>query len=203
MRVGDDPQAQVQRPSRRAALGRSAQSRGEFPFGARLRFPQDIRNQRRYRQHRREELLKLRQTLRALDAKTLFYEEQINYYNQYIRSCLHGLAASNKANGKGKKLQPLRYTAARLLEMGVLLEIQDLPASQFRNVIFDIVPCREPGRFQVKAQFMGIDMERFQLHYQDLLQLQYEGVAVMKMFGKAKVNVNLLLFLLNKKFFKK
>lgn len=163
----------------------------------------DIRNQRRYRQHRREELLKLRQTLRALDAKTLFYEEQIDYYNQYIRSCLDGLAASNKANGKGKKLQPLRYTAARLLEMGVLLEIQDLPASQFRNVIFDIVPCREPGRFQVKAQFMGIDMERFQLHYQDLLQLQYEGVAVMKMFGKAKVNVNLLLFLLNKKFFKK
>ena len=38
---------------------------------------------------------------------------------------------------------------------------------------------------------------------QDLLQLQYEGVAVMKMFDKAKVNVNLLIFLLNKKFFKK
>ncbi|XP_031466412.1 uncharacterized protein LOC116240216 [Phasianus colchicus] len=74
---------------------------------------------------------------------------------------------------------------------------------RLKNVVFDIVPCREPGRFQVKAQFMGVDMERFQLHYQDLLQLQYEGVAVMKMFGKAKVNVNLLLFLLNKKFFKK
>lgn len=39
--------------------------------------------------------------------------------------------------------------------------------------------------------------------FQDLLQLQYEGVAVMKMFDKAKVNVNLLIFLLNKKFFKK
>lgn len=38
---------------------------------------------------------------------------------------------------------------------------------------------------------------------QDLLQLQYEGVAVMKMFDKAKINVNLLIFLLNKKFFKK
>ncbi|XP_010710302.1 ras GTPase-activating-like protein IQGAP3 [Meleagris gallopavo] len=94
----------------------------------------DIRNQRRYRQHRREELLKLRQTLRALDAKTLFYEEQIDYYNQYIRSCLDSLAASNKLSGKSKKLQPLRYSAARLSEMGVLLEIQDLPASQY-------VPC--------------------------------------------------------------
>ena len=38
---------------------------------------------------------------------------------------------------------------------------------------------------------------------QDLLQLQYEGVAVMKLFNKAKVNVNLLIFLLNKKLLRK
>lgn len=38
---------------------------------------------------------------------------------------------------------------------------------------------------------------------QDLLQLQYEGVAVMKLFGRATVNVNLLIFLLNKKFYGK
>uniref|UniRef100_A0A8C3P5M9 IQ motif containing GTPase activating protein 3 n=1 Tax=Cyanoderma ruficeps TaxID=181631 RepID=A0A8C3P5M9_9PASS len=163
----------------------------------------DIRHQRRHRQQRRRELLKLRQTLEGLDAKTLFYEEQIDYYNQYIKTCLDNLAASNKVSGKSKKLPSLHYTAAQLWEKGVLLEIQDLPPSQLRNVIFDIIPCEESGRFQVKAKFMGIDMERFQLHYQDLLQLQYEGVAVMKMFEKAKVNVNLLIFLLNKKFFKK
>uniref|UniRef100_A0A8C9NKE2 IQ motif containing GTPase activating protein 3 n=1 Tax=Serinus canaria TaxID=9135 RepID=A0A8C9NKE2_SERCA len=163
----------------------------------------DIRNQRRHRQQRRRELLKLRQTLEGLDAKTLFYEEQIDYYNQYIKTCLDNLAASNKGSGKSKKLPSLHYTAAQLWEKGVLLEIQDLPPSQLRNVVFDIIPCEESGRFQVKAKFMGIDMEHFQLHYQDLLQLQYEGVAVMKMFHKAKVNVNLLIFLLNKKFFKK
>ncbi|NXE94639.1 IQGA3 protein, partial [Menura novaehollandiae] len=172
----------------------------------------DIRNQWRHRQQRRGDLLKLRQTLEGLDAKTLFYEEQVDYYNQYIKTCLDNLAASNKCacssfssrvSGKSKKLPSLHYTAAQLWEKGVLLEIQDLPPSQFRNVIFDIIPCEESGRFQVKAKFMGIDMERFQLHYQDLLQLQYEGVAVMKMFDKAKVNVNLLIFLLNKKFFKK
>uniref|UniRef100_A0A8C0ZDC1 IQ motif containing GTPase activating protein 3 n=1 Tax=Cyanistes caeruleus TaxID=156563 RepID=A0A8C0ZDC1_CYACU len=163
----------------------------------------DIRNQRRHRQQRRRELLKLRQTLEGLDAKTLFYEEQIDYYNQYIKTCLDNLAASSKVSGKSKKLPSLHYTAAQLWEKGVLLEIQDLPPSQLKNVIFDIIPCEESGRFQVKAKFMGIDMECFQLHYQDLLQLQYEGVAVMKMFDKAKVNVNLLIFLLNKKFFKK
>lgn len=38
---------------------------------------------------------------------------------------------------------------------------------------------------------------------QDLLQLQYEGVAVMKIFDRATINVNLLIFLLNKKFYEK
>ncbi|XP_030043765.1 ras GTPase-activating-like protein IQGAP3 [Microcaecilia unicolor] len=163
----------------------------------------DICNQRRYRQHRKAELVKLQQTLQGLNSKTMFYEEQIDYYNQYIKTCLDNLTANGKVTSKNKKQPSLSYTAARLFEKGVLLEIEDLPVTQFRNVIFDIVPCDEAGKFQVKAKFLGVDMEKFQLHYQDLLQLQYEGVAVMKMFGKAKVNVNLLLFLLNKKFFKK
>lgn len=63
-------------------------------FLGRLCFLQDIRNQRRYRQHRKGELLKLRQTLEGLNAKTLFYEEQIDYYNQYIKTCLDNLAAN-------------------------------------------------------------------------------------------------------------
>nr|XP_056709157.1 ras GTPase-activating-like protein IQGAP3 [Euleptes europaea] len=160
----------------------------------------DICNQRQYRQHRKAELVKLQQTLHGLNSKRMFYEEQVDYYNQYIRTCLDNLAARNKLS---KKQTTLHYTAARLFEKGVLLEIEDLPVSQLRNVIFDIVPCGEAGQFQVKAKFMGIDMEKFLLHYQDLLQLQYEGVAVMKMFDKARINVNLLIFLLNKKFFKK
>uniref|UniRef100_A0A8C4SY72 IQ motif containing GTPase activating protein 3 n=2 Tax=Erpetoichthys calabaricus TaxID=27687 RepID=A0A8C4SY72_ERPCA len=161
----------------------------------------DIRNQRRYRQRRQAELVKLRQTLQSLHAKSAFYGEQIDYYNQYIKTCLDNLTTNGK--GKKEKRPILSYTAARLHEKGVLLEVEDLPVSQFRNVIFDIVRCEEEvGTFQVKARFMGVDMEKFPLRYQDLLQLQYEGVAVMKML-KAKVNVNLLIFLLNKKFFKK
>uniref|UniRef100_A0A672FNX4 Uncharacterized protein n=1 Tax=Salarias fasciatus TaxID=181472 RepID=A0A672FNX4_SALFA len=57
--------------------------------------------------------------------------------------------------------------------------------------MFDISPSEEVGDFEVKAKFMGVEMEKVQLHFQDLLQLQYE------------VNVNLLIFLLNKKFYGK
>uniref|UniRef100_A0A8C2I3L9 IQ motif containing GTPase activating protein 3 n=1 Tax=Cyprinus carpio TaxID=7962 RepID=A0A8C2I3L9_CYPCA len=159
----------------------------------------DIRHQRVYRQRRQAELVKLRETLNSLQCKSCFHSEQVDYYSQYIHTCLQNLT-----NSKGKKKRAtLSYTAARLHEKGVLLEIEDLPVTQFKNVIFDIVPGDEDGTFLVKARFMGVDMERFPLKYQDLLQLQYEEVAVMKMFDKAKVNVNLLIFLLNKKFFKK
>uniref|UniRef100_A0A8D0CK02 IQ motif containing GTPase activating protein 3 n=1 Tax=Scleropages formosus TaxID=113540 RepID=A0A8D0CK02_SCLFO len=172
----------------------------------------DIRHQRLYRQRRQAELVKLRQTLNSLHCKSSFHSEQVDYYSQYITTCLDNFTSKNRLKvsncpvvsvGKKNKQLALMYTAARLHEKGVLLEIEDLPVTQFKNVIFDIVPSEERGTFLVKARFMGVDMEKFPLKYQDLLQLQYEGVAVMKMFDKAKVNVNLLIFLLNKKFFKK
>uniref|UniRef100_A0A3B4BP23 Ras GTPase-activating-like protein IQGAP3 n=1 Tax=Pygocentrus nattereri TaxID=42514 RepID=A0A3B4BP23_PYGNA len=162
----------------------------------------DIRHQRLYRQRRQAELVKLKQTLHSLHCKSSFQSEQVDYYSQYISTCLRNLTAAD-SKGKKSKQPTLTYTAARLHEKGVLLEIEDLPITQFKNVIFDIIPSEEGGTFLVKARFLGVDMERFPLKYQDLLQLQYEGVAVMKMFDKAKVNVNLLIFLLNKKFFKK
>ncbi|XP_066094279.1 ras GTPase-activating-like protein IQGAP1 [Saccopteryx bilineata] len=170
----------------------------------------DIRNQRRYRQRRKAELVKLQQTYAALNSKATFYGEQVDYYKSYIKTCLDNLASKGKVSkkpremkGKKSKKISLKYTAARLHEKGVLLEIEDLQANQFKNVIFEISPTEEVGDFEVKAKFMGVQMETFMLHYQDLLQLQYEGVAVMKLFDRAKVNVNLLIFLLNKKFYGK
>ncbi|MGH0177013.1 UNVERIFIED_CONTAM: hypothetical protein FKN15_074157 [Acipenser sinensis] len=121
---------------------------------------QDIRNQRRYRQRRKAELVKLQQTNGALNSKSSFYAVQIDYYNQYIKTCMDNLASKGKVSkkpGQVKKSKQVsqKYTAARLHEKG------------------------------------------------DLLQLQYEGVAVMKLFDRATVNVNLLIFLLNKKFYGK
>lgn len=102
---------------------------------------------------------------------------------------------------------------------------------RFKNVIFEISPSEAVGVFDVKAKFMGVHLETLQIEYQvallgpeifreeveqmttraglllslsqDLLQLQYEGVAVMKIFDRATINVNLLIFLLNKKFYEK
>uniref|UniRef100_A0AAY4BE40 Ras GTPase-activating-like protein IQGAP2 n=1 Tax=Denticeps clupeoides TaxID=299321 RepID=A0AAY4BE40_9TELE len=175
----------------------------------------DIRYQRRYRQRRKAELVKLQQTLNALNSKAAFFQEQINYYDMYIKTCLDNLDRKNarrsiKLDKKGEekgsrksKQSSLKYTAARLHEKGVILEIEGVQSNQLKNVMFDISPTEEVGDFEVKAKFLGVEVEKVQLHFQDLLQLQYEGVAVMKMFDRAKVNVNLLIFLLNKKFYGK
>ncbi|MGH0153198.1 UNVERIFIED_CONTAM: hypothetical protein FKN15_023967, partial [Acipenser sinensis] len=139
----------------------------------------DIRNQRRYRQRRKAELVKLQQTLNALNSKTAFYEDQVNYYDTYIKTCLDNLNRKNarrsikvdkkgdeKGNRKSFKHSSLRYTAARLYEKGVILEIEGLQTSQFKNVMFDISPSEEVGDFEVKAKFMGVEMEKVQLHFQ-------------------------------------
>jgi len=38
-------------------------------------------------------MIRLKQTLKALATKRSFYEEQINYYNKYVKTCLDNLAA--------------------------------------------------------------------------------------------------------------
>ncbi|KAK2148244.1 hypothetical protein LSH36_507g01001 [Paralvinella palmiformis] len=149
---------------------------------------QDIRNQRLYRQHRKQEMVRIRNTLKSLESKRAFFEEQIDYYNQYVKTCLDNL--STKGN------------AAKLHEKGIVLDIEELPPNQFKNVLFEIHATENVGVFHVYAKFMGVNMEKVELVFQDLLQLQYEGVSVMKMY-KAKINVNLLIFLLNKKFYGK
>uniref|UniRef100_A0A669CUB1 IQ motif containing GTPase activating protein 2 n=1 Tax=Oreochromis niloticus TaxID=8128 RepID=A0A669CUB1_ORENI len=159
----------------------------------------DIRYQRRYRQRRKAELVKLQQTLTALNSKTAFYQDQMNYYDAYIKTCLDNL---NRNSGKEKQMLNYNFKQTRVLSH-ILCSLLVFLSLRFKNVMFDISPTEEVGDFEVKAKFMGVEMEKVQLHFQDLLQLQYEGVAVMKMFDKAKVNVNLLIFLLNKKFYGK
>ena len=57
---------------------------------------QDFRSFRLQRQLRRKEMKRLHCTLNNLRTKRSFFEEQINYYNQYVRICLDRQAAKAK-----------------------------------------------------------------------------------------------------------
>ncbi|XP_063616676.1 ras GTPase-activating-like protein IQGAP1 [Cydia splendana] len=174
----------------------------------------DLCNKGKYRQAQRRALATLTRTKQSLHEKTKYYEEKCKSYDEYIRSCLANLHAGKRSvhaslRRSGKDIQKLKskltikYSGAKLLERGVLLEIDGLPPSQFKNVQFEITPTDHNGVFTVKGKFMGVEMDSIEVDIQDLLQKQYEGCAVMDMFGKAKINVNLLIFLLNSKFYGK
>lgn len=55
---------------------------------------QDIRQQRLRRQRRGAELQRLSHTLRSLQEKSAFHSEQVDFYRDYITSCLDNLTAS-------------------------------------------------------------------------------------------------------------
>ena len=102
-------------------------------------FLQDIRNQHRYRQQRKQELKRLSETLDKLNSKASFYEEQMDYYHQYVKACLDQLAKAGskvrvqgpgQQGGAGFKKQSIKYTAHKLHEKGVILEIEGLPNHQ-------------------------------------------------------------------------
>ncbi|CAL8250601.1 unnamed protein product [Boreogadus saida] len=89
------------------------------------------------------------------------------------------LAEVHQGEEKGsKKLkqQSLKYNGARSTKKGVGMEIEGLQANQFKNVIFISRTCSSYSN---------------------------DGGRRHEVFDKAKVNVNLLVFLLNKKFYGK
>ncbi|XP_012270076.1 ras GTPase-activating-like protein IQGAP1 [Orussus abietinus] len=174
----------------------------------------DLCNKGKYRIVRNKELQALRATKQRLEEKVKYYQEQVQFYNKYIQRCLENLHAGKgslhaikmtqkNSHGKLKSKMTLKYSAAKLHEKGILLEIDGLPQSQFKNVSFEISPTEHNGIFIIRGKFMGVEMEKLDVDIQNLLEMQFEGSPIMDMFGKAKINVNLLLYLLNRKFYGK
>jgi Ras GTPase-activating-like protein IQGAP2/3 len=69
------------------------------------------------------------------------------------------------------------------------------------NKITLTISCEEIGCFDVEVSVLGVKVPgKFEIKLQDLLESQFNGVQVINLFDDlVKVNVNLLIFLINKK----
>jgi Ras GTPase-activating-like protein IQGAP2/3 len=181
----------------------------------------DIRNKNRRRILRRSELTKLKGTLFHLQRKAEYLESQKQSYMDYVQSCMSAMQEKNKKatkktvlpftrqyahmqqlkrQGKTPKFGSYEYDAQRLHEKGVLVELKEVPAANWKRVAITIA-SDEVGVFEVQGKFMGVNLYTTELRLEDLLQRQFDHVQTMTLFGTAVVNVNLLLFLINKKFY--
>ncbi|CAG8437380.1 10108_t:CDS:10 [Acaulospora colombiana] len=181
----------------------------------------DIRNKNRRRVQRQRELRQLRQTLINLEEKRTHLDEQIKIYNDHIEVCMQQLSTKKgkksrlvlpftrqyfhlrelQKSGKVPQFGSFKYTAQRLHEKGVLISISGYPTL---DKISFTISSDEVGIFTIDASYAGVPVPgaQMELRLEDLLQSRFNNVQVMSIFdGVAKVNVNLLLFLINKKFF--
>ena len=78
--------------------------------------------------------------------------------------------------------------------------IDGFPGKKYDRISLTI-SSDEPGVFIIQARMAGIPMPGgdMELRMDDLLQAQFNSVTTMKLFDVVVVNVNLLVFLINRK----
>jgi Ras GTPase-activating-like protein IQGAP2/3 len=179
----------------------------------------DVRNKHRRRVQRGEEIRKIRDTQLHLQEKAHYLDEQKQSYLDYINSCMTQLTNKSKKarpfpftrqyfhlkdlerTGRIPKFGSYMYTADRLYQKGVLISIDQHSPKHYDRITLTI-SSDEPGIFTVVVSMLGVKLPggEMTLRLEDLLQAQFNNVPVLALFdGACKVNVNLLVFLINKK----
>ena len=141
----------------------------------------DVVTLRTHRRARSQELDRLLSTKCLLDEKTKFHEEQVNSYHTYLETCLKNLTLGknekrilqHRSSGNHLRLADalksrttLHYSATKLHQKGILIDIEGLPHAHFKSTFFDICPSADSGVFDVTAKFMGVSVEKVQLNIQ-------------------------------------
>ncbi|KAJ1993708.1 iqgap- protein [Dimargaris cristalligena] len=184
----------------------------------------DIRNKHRRRVQRTQELLKIRQTLVNLAEKSGYLDDQKKTYLDYIHSCIQQLSHSKdrkartvlpftrqyfhlrdlQRTGKVPQFGSYKYTAEKLYQKGVIVAIDGYNPRQFDKITL-VISSDVAGVFGIEVSLLGIKMPggEMEIRLEDLLQYQFNNTPVISIFdGAVRVNVNLLVFLINRKFYR-
>ncbi len=183
----------------------------------------DIRTKHRRRIQRQKELENVRTTLARLNEQAVYLEQQLKTYNDYIEQAMVTLQ-----NKKGKKrfVMPFtkqwdherelqrswrsfkfgsyKYSARTLADKGVLVHWRGYNERQWDRVDLTI-SSNEVGVFTIDGSSgnMMVPGANAQVPLDDLLQAQFNNTQFLEFFegGALRVNVNLFLHLIMKKFY--
>ncbi|KAI8893533.1 hypothetical protein BC833DRAFT_624784 [Globomyces pollinis-pini] len=181
---------------------------------------EDVLTKQRRRDQRKREFASLRKTLGNLEEKSTYLNDSMKSYHDYLDSCMAQLTNKKgkvkkpmflstqyfhiqdlKKHGKVPKFGSFKFTGAKLYEKGVLLSVEGHSPKQFALLTLTI-SSDEAGVFNCQVSFLGAKATEMEtLRLEDLLQQQYNKVDIITLFDIAKVNLNLLIFLINKKFY--
>lgn len=182
----------------------------------------DIRTKHRRRVQRERELEGARLTSTRLNDQALYLDQQLKTYNDYIEQAM--ITLQNK-KGKKRFLMPFtkqwdhqrelqksgkvfkfgsyKYSARTLADRGVLVSWKGYTERQWDRVDLTI-SSNEVGVFTIDGSSgnMMVPGANAQVPLDDLLQAQFNNTQYMDFFdGQMRVNVNLFLHLIMKKFY--
>ncbi|KAG1459607.1 hypothetical protein G6F56_006128 [Rhizopus delemar] len=101
------------------------------------------------------------------------------------------------------KFGSYKYTAKQLLDRHILLEVMEISKKHYDRIPI-ILSMDQADIITIEASYEHWPMSSMQMdiRYEELLRTQFEGAQTMTVLnGMAKVNVNLLIYLVNKKFY--
>jgi len=190
----------------------------------------DIRTKHRRRIQRSREMDNVRATLSALQEKAKWLDSQLKSYNDYIEQAM--VTLQQKAKGKKRFLLPFtkqynherelqrsgrvprfgsfKYSARNLADKGVLVAWRGYTERQWDKINVTI-SSDEVGVFYIEGSVgsMMIPGAAASVPLDDLLQAQFNNCQFMNLFGDEaggegalRLNVNLLVHLLMRKFYR-
>ncbi|KAJ2835527.1 iqgap- protein [Coemansia sp. 'formosensis'] len=136
-------------------------------------------------------------TVSAAQARARRMHSVLPFTRQYFH--LRDLQRS----GRVPRFGSFKYSAEKLYYKGVIVSVDGYPPRQLDKISLTI-SSDVPGVFDVQVSLMGVKMPGggCEINMQDLLQLQYDNVQTMTLYeGSVVVNTNLLVYLINKKFY--
>ncbi|KAG6035103.1 hypothetical protein E4U19_005144 [Claviceps sp. Clav32 group G5] len=182
----------------------------------------DIRTKSRRRVQRQREVEGVRLTLSNLHDKAKYLEQQKRTYDNYIEQAMVTLQSKKgkkrfllpftkqynhqrelERSGRVPKFGSYKYSARSLSEKGVLVTWEALGDRDWDKINITI-SCDEVGIFAIEGSRGHIQMPGASalVPIEDMLQAQFESHQFMNLFeGSLKLNVNLLLHLVYKKFY--
>ncbi|KAL7968282.1 hypothetical protein HDV63DRAFT_83890 [Trichoderma sp. SZMC 28014] len=183
----------------------------------------DIRTQSRRRVQRQRELDGVRLTLGNLNDKAKYLEQQRKSYDDYIEQAMKTLQNKKgrkrflmpftkqynhqrelERSGRVPKFGSYKYSARALSEKGVLVAWTGTADREWDKIDVTI-SCDQVGVFSVEGTRSHIQIPGAiaQVPIEDMLQAQFEAHQFMTLFeGTLKLNVNLLLHLIYRKFYR-
>jgi len=151
-----------------------------------------------------EDTQRLRAVQKTIDDQHQFLTQQYETYKQYLANVrenttgpVKGGKNDKKSADKQKKLSVVKFSHIKLQQDGVIIE-SEVPEERRNNIFFQFQSSGQ-GNFTVTVLYKSRTISEMSMQLDDLLEKQHHNQLELET-EFLKLNVNLLIFLINKHF---